>query len=305
MRQAVAAMAAVAALVAGCGEDEPSRPEPKAAPLTIALDFVPNAVHAPIYAARRGGAPLRIRVPSGSTDSLKLLLARRADYSVVDIHDLGLALERGERLTAVAALVQQPLAAVIAQRRVRRPRDLEGRRVGVTGLPSDDAVLRAVVEHDGGDFERVRRVTIGFSAVPALTARRVDAATAFWNAEGVALRLTGIRTREFRVGDYGAPPYPELVLVRRAEDGARDADLVGWLRDGTRTALAEPSAVLREIAEVSEADPKLVQAQFDAVRPALSPPVRLDRGAIEAWARFDVEFGILERPPDLESAFAF
>ena len=305
MRLAVAAAVAVAALVAGCGEDEPSRPEPKAAPLTIALDFVPNAVHAAIYEARRAGAPLRIRVPSGSTDSLKLLLARRADYAVVDIHDFGLALQKGEQLTAVAALVQQPLAAVITQRGVRRPRDLEGRRVGVTGLPSDDAVLRAVVEHDGGDFERVRRVTIGFSAVPALTARRVDAATAFWNAEGVALRFTGVRTREFRVADNGAPPYPELVVVRRAAEGGRDAALVRWLEDGTRSVLAEPSAVLSEIAEASQADPRLVQAQFEAVRPALSPPVRLNREVIEAWARFDVEFGILERAPDLESAFAF
>src|SRR5918999_906063 len=70
---------------------------------------------------------------------------------------------------------------------VRRPRDLEGRRVGVTGLPSDDAVLRAVVEDDGGDFERVERVTIGFSAVPSLIAGGVDAVVSFWNAEGVAL----------------------------------------------------------------------------------------------------------------------
>ena len=45
----------------------------------------------------------------------------------------------------------------------------------MTGLPSDDAVLRAVVEHDGGHFERLRRVAIGFSAVPSLIAGRVDA----------------------------------------------------------------------------------------------------------------------------------
>src|ERR687895_733991 len=119
---------------------------------------------------------LRVRVPSASTDSLKLLAAGRADVSVVDIHDLGLAREEGGDLVGVGALVQRPLAAVIARRdAVRRPRDLEGRRVGVTGLPSDDAVLRAVVEADGGDFDRVERVTIGFLEVPSLIAGKVDA----------------------------------------------------------------------------------------------------------------------------------
>ena len=135
---------------------------------TIALDFQPNAVHAGIYASG-----LRIRAPAASTDSLKLLAAGRTDMSVVDIHDLGLAREAGSDVVGVGALVQRPLAAVIARRgEVRRPRDLEGRRVGVTGLPSDEAVLRAVVEHDGGDYDRVKKVTIGFSAVPSLIAGR-------------------------------------------------------------------------------------------------------------------------------------
>ena len=119
-------------------------------PGTIALDFQPNAVHAGIYAT-----DLKIRVPAASTDSLKLLAASRADMSVVDIHDLGLAREAGSDVVGVGALVQRPLAAVIARAGdIRRPRDLEGKRVGVTGLPSDEAVLRAVVENDGGDYDK-------------------------------------------------------------------------------------------------------------------------------------------------------
>ena len=122
----------------------------------------------------------------------------------------------------VGAIVQRPLAAVIARAGIRRPRDLEGKRVGVTGLPSDEAVLRAVVEADGGDYAKVRRRTIGFSAVPTLLARRVDAVVTFWNAEGVALRERGVRTREFRVDEFGAPRYPELVLATTEETLRRD-----------------------------------------------------------------------------------
>ena len=110
--------------------------------------------------------------------------------------------------------------------------------MGVTGLPSDDAVLRAVVEDDGGDFDRVKRVTIGFSAVPSLIAGRVDAVVAFWNAEGVALRQRGLRTREFRVDEHGAPPYPELVLVTKREE-----------LDRMREQLSSTGAELRRVRE--------------------------------------------------------
>jgi putative hydroxymethylpyrimidine transport system substrate-binding protein len=304
----VLVLVAVAVVSAGCGDDGPRTER-----VTLALDFQPNPAHAGIYATLRedldaqAGVDLEVRVPSSSSDSLKLLAAGRADLSVVDIHDLGLARERGEDLVAVGALVQRPLAAVIARPEIRRPRDLEGRRVGVTGLPSDDAVLRAVVENDGGDFRRVRRVTIGFSAVPSLIAGRVDAVVAFWNAEGVALRERGVRTREFRVEEHGAPRYPELVLVtereklRRMREGV--ARVVDALAHGTRAALADSDATVEDLVQASGADEPLVRAQFDAVAPALRPPMRFDREALRAWARFDVRFGILERRPDVDATF--
>src|SRR3546814_16612381 len=59
---------------------------------------------------------------------------------------------------------------------IQRPRDLEGERVGVSGLPSDPAFLRAIVEGDGGDPKRIRQVTIGFAGVANLIEGKADAA---------------------------------------------------------------------------------------------------------------------------------
>jgi putative hydroxymethylpyrimidine transport system substrate-binding protein len=311
MRSAIAAIATLAALaLAACGDGDSGAPRH----VTLALDFMPNAVHAGVYtAAEQGldfdhGVELEIRAPSGSTDSLKLLEAGRADIAIADIHDLGLARERGADLVGVGAIVQRPLAAVIAHG-VGRPRELEGRRVGVTGLPSDDAVLRAVVEHDGGHVGRVRKLTIGFAAVPSLASGRVAAVTAFWNAEGVALRRRGVETREFRVDDYGAPRYPELVLVvtRKTLEERRDVvqRTLAAIAAGTEHAVEDPAGAAARIARASDTPKGLVGAQLAAVTPALLPAVRLDRGALEAWARFDARFGILKRRPDVERAFAF
>jgi putative hydroxymethylpyrimidine transport system substrate-binding protein len=283
--------------------------------VTLALDFTPNAVHAPIYAAvRKGydrdhGIRLRIRPPGSAPDALKLLAGGRADVAVLDIHDLGLARERGRDFVGVGALVQRPLAAIIARRTVRRPRDLEGRRVGVSGLPSDPAVLRAVMEDDGGDARRARLVTIGFSAVPSLIARRVDAVPAFWNAEGVVLRRRRVPIREFRVDDYGAPRYPEVVIFttrdilerRRATIRA----VVESVRDGVRDVLRHPEPAVRNIARAGNSDEGLVRAQLRAVSPALRPPLVLRRRALEDWASWDARFGILKRKPDINRAFDF
>jgi putative hydroxymethylpyrimidine transport system substrate-binding protein len=313
-RPLLALLTLVALLAAGCGGDASGAGgAPK---VVLALDFTPNAVHAPIYEAIEGrrdrahGIRLEVQVPGGGPDAVKLVASGKVDLGVLDIHDLALARERGVDLVGIGALVRRPLAALIAQPEIRRPRDLEGHRVGVSGLPSDPAFLAAVLEHDGGDPRRVRQVTIGFNAVGALLARKVAAVPAFWNAEGVALQQRGLAVREFRIDDYGAPRYPEVVLMtaRRTLERHRDrlVRALAALEDGRRATDAHPAAAARLIARVSGTrDPALVRAQLDAVEGAFAPGLRLDRAVLERWAAFDARIGIVERPPDVARAFDF
>lgn len=305
--------AAFAAVLAGCGGSaKPGSPTP----VSLALDFTPNAAHAPIYAAvrtgadRRHGIKLRIVGPGTSNpDSLKLVTSGRVDVGVLDIHDLGLAAERGADVVAIAPLVQRPLAAVIARAYVKRPRDLAGKTVGVTGLPSDVAVLNAVVSGDGGDFSAVKQHTIGFAAVAQMVAGNVDAVTAFWNDEGVVLRQRGVKINDFRVDRYGAPPYPEVVLFAKRSTVQKRAkqlrELIAALRDGVASVHADPSAAVKQIANASDSDTALVQAQMNAVDPLFDPPLRFNRSVLADWAKWDARFGILPRRPNVARLFDF
>jgi NitT/TauT family transport system substrate-binding protein/putative hydroxymethylpyrimidine transport system substrate-binding protein len=312
----VAALLAAASLLAGLAGCGGSGAEP-GAPVgaTLVLDFTPNAVHSGIYAAQREGfyrdegVDLTIRQPGESTDAPKLLAAGRADFAILDIHDLGIARERGLDVVGTMPLVQRPLAAVIARggRGIARPRDLEGRTAGVTGLPSDEAVVDSEVSADGGNPAEVRRVTIGFNAISSLAAGKVDAATGFWNAEGVALRQQGVPIRIFKVDEYGAPPYPELILVAAAETAAQNPDLVRSLLAATRrgyelTARRPGQALDDLLAAVPSLDRPEQRAQLDALLPDLRPRP-FDPAVLRAWARWDLEHGLLERPLDVPAAF--
>jgi NitT/TauT family transport system substrate-binding protein/putative hydroxymethylpyrimidine transport system substrate-binding protein len=310
---ALLAAALLAAGAAGCGGGgaEPGAPDGA----TLVLDFTPNAVHSGIYAAKQegfyrdAGIDLTIREPGESSDAPKLLEAGRTDFAILDIHDLGIAREHGLDLVGVMPIVQRPLASVIARADgpVHRPRDLDGHTVGVTGLPSDEAVVDSEVSADGGDPAGVDRVTIGFNAVSSLAAAKVDAATGFWNAEGVALREEGVPISIFKVDEYGAPPYPELILTTSRKTLSEDPELVdavvGATEDGYGMVAAHPNQGLDALtASVKGLDRTEQAAQLHALLPDLKP-APFDPSVLHAWARWDLEHGLLSRPLDVERDF--
>jgi putative hydroxymethylpyrimidine transport system substrate-binding protein len=317
MRSVVIGLLVAAAVIpAGCGVGSSSVPQDQ--DTTLVLDFTPNAIHAGIYSAiaRRfdqgEGINLHVVAPSASTDSVKLLTSGRADFAILDIHDLAIARERHQDIVGIMAIVERPLASVIASRTVASPRELEGKTVGITGVPSDTAVLRSVVAGAGGDPRKVRKIAIGFNAVPALLAHRVAAATAFWNDEGVTLMRRSAGFRVFRVDAFGAPPYPELVLCATRTTLTRDPGLaravVRTLVRGYGVTLTDPEGSAADLeSHVPGLDPSLVAAQLAAENDAFvaSDGVygELTLGALRAWARWEAKFGVVKQAPNVLQAF--
>jgi putative hydroxymethylpyrimidine transport system substrate-binding protein len=309
---------AVAAALAGCASS-PSASGQATRDASLVLDFTPNAIHSGIYAAIARGyltavhVHLRVIVPSASTDAISLLEAGRVNFAILDIHDLAIARARGAHIEGVMAIEQRPLAAVIAQASIRTPRQLQGRTVGVTGDPSDLAVLRSVVSGAGGDPRLVHTITIGYDAVPALLAGRVAAATAFWNDEGVELAHERPGAfHSFLVQSFGAPSYPELVLCASSTEIHTDPALVravvGALVRGYRFTIAHPAAAEADLeSAVSGLNPREVSWQLHAELSAFRGPDgqvgELDMPVLRRWAVWEARFGIVSRPPDVLRMF--
>lgn len=320
IRRLLLALAGALLLVvpAGCGAAGDASPNAEA---SLLLDFTPNAIHAGIYLAldrdfsSGDGVDLDVRAPvASSAEAIAALRANKVDFAVLDLHDLALADQNGQDLVGVMALVQQPLASVVAQPSVARPRDLEGRRVGVSGLPSDQAVLRSIVRGDGGDPSKVRTTDVGFRAVQALLSRKVAGATAFWNAEGDVLRARRPGTKVFKLDDFGAPSYPELVLAVTRSTLQERAPLVqavvSALIRGYRESIIDPETSVTALVDATDGLKRPeVQRQLDALLPLFQAPDgtigTFDRAGLEKWARWERSSGIVDQTPDVADMFAF
>lgn len=263
-------LCALAVALCGCGSSK-HLARPAASHLrkvTLILDFTPNAVHAGIYRAlaegyyRRAGIQLQVVQPTSTQETLKLIDAGRAQFGLADGSDLAGLIDHGGDAQAVMAVVQRPLGGLIAlaSEHLRSPAQLQGRSVGITGVPSDTAVLDTELRHASGDPARVRVVNVGFNGAQALAAGRIAAFTGFIPDDGVGLQVSGHPITAFALDANGGPPYPGLVAftTRRliASDPALVRAFVAATVHGYQDTIRDPSASLRDLLAANPSLPR-------------------------------------------------
>jgi putative hydroxymethylpyrimidine transport system substrate-binding protein len=308
---------AAATMAVGCGGSSgDSGDSPRTA--TLVLDFTPNPVHVGIYTAlarhfdTAAGVHLHVIAPSASTDSIRLLETGRVNFAILDIHDLAIARERGEDVVGILPIVERPLASVIAAPAVTSPRALIGKAVGISGAPSDTAVLDSIVAGAGGQPKQLKTITIGFNAVSDLLAGKVAGATAFWNDEGVTLNRQRPGFHVFRVENYGAPSYPELMVCATAKSLKANPGLargvVRALVRGYDLALSRPAVGQRALeSQVPGLSHALDTAELAGLGGAFRGPEGhfgvLDAALLRRWSAWEARFGIVKSPPDVAATF--
>jgi NitT/TauT family transport system substrate-binding protein/putative hydroxymethylpyrimidine transport system substrate-binding protein len=258
------------------------------------------------YRAR--GIDLRVVAPGATQDPLSLVEAGRAQFGLADGSDVANAIDHGGEAQAVMAIAQRPLGGLITLRAegLRSPAQLQGRNVGITGVPSDRAVLDTEVRAAGGDPRRVHVVNVGFNGAQALLAGRIAAFTGFVPADGVQLAVAGHPITPFRLDEYGGPGYPGLVAFANRRLIASDPALVGAFvaatTQGYEDTLHDPG---RSTAELLRANPSLegrfTRASLAAYLPLFNEGGRVPVGTlravrIEALSTWMLRGGLLHAP---------
>jgi putative hydroxymethylpyrimidine transport system substrate-binding protein len=301
VRLAVAAAAALAVALSGCGGSSGAGGRDR---VDLLLDFFPNADHAGIYAAKadglfdRRGLDVRIRVPSDPSAPLKLLAAGKADLAVSYEPEVLRARDKGLPVVAVAALVRVPLTSIVSLPRagIHSPADLRGKTVGTAGIDYQSAYLQAVAPAG------VRERNVGFDLVPALLSGKVDAVLgAYWNYEAVQLRQKHRDPQVIRIEQAGVPTYDELVIVANQRDVRDHPDRIrkflAALSGGTSELDRQPGDAL--LKANPDLDPKLQRAAVRVTLPYFKPAGGhpygyMDPGAWRSFTTFMHSHGLLK-----------
>lgn len=288
-KRLIAVLVASFALVAGlaaCGGDDDSDSGSSAdggtTDATLVLDFIPGAVHAGIYEAQTAGyyedngIKLRIIEPTSTADTLKLIDAGKADFGMADGLDLANQIEEGREAKGIMAVSQRPPGGIItlAKDNIESPAGLAGKTIGVTGVPSDNAILDTVMADAGSSSDDAKVVTIGFNGVQALESGKVQGFTGFIPADGVQIEADGYPTKSFPLDENGGPSYPGLVVFSTESKIADDPDLMKAFVEATikgyQDALDDPAKAIDDlIAQTQGIDKDLATKSFEAWEPLM------------------------------------
>jgi len=295
MRRRSAALALVAAAAAAVAAGSLALAGSSPQKLTLTLDWTPNPDHVGLYEARdtglfaKAGLDVTIRAPSDPTAPLKLVAAGRSDLAVSYEQELFFAAAKKLPVEAVAAIVPQPLNSFMSiEPQVKSLRDLRGRTVGITGVPSDDATLKTA-----GLLGKVKVVDLGYNLLPALLAHRVDAVLGVYrNVEGVQLQLRGLHPTIIPVDRAGVPSYDELVLVasktrlRTAAYRSEVRRFVSAFVAGTIDARRRPAQALAIMKKVTASDPKFLARAVPATLSLLAGRHGVGCLSVSRWQQF-------------------
>lgn len=248
----------------------------------ILLDWTPNTDHAGLYAAvaqgyfRKAGIAAHIAVPSSATNALEEVATGKVDFAVSYEPDVLLARAQGIPVVSVMALVDRPLNTImsLASSHITSARDLRGKSIGITGVPSDHAVVSAVLQYAHIPPSDVKVVTVGYNLLPALLHHDVAAVEGvYWTWEAVELRQQGYKVNVLHLESIGVPTYDELVLVTSDHLAQSDPALVRRtvqaIQAGYAFAYAHPvQAGTDLLKETSGLSPRLVRASLRLLAPA-------------------------------------
>jgi putative hydroxymethylpyrimidine transport system substrate-binding protein len=300
---------AVALALWGCGAGA----LPRTTKATLILDFTPNAVHAGIFRALADGdyarenISLSVVAPSATEEPLALVAAGRAQFGLADGSDVAGAVARGAGDLAVMAVVQRPLGGLIAlaSSHLSSPAQLQGRAVGITGVPSDLAVLDTEVRAAGGDPAKVRVVNVGFNGAAGLLAGRLTAFTGFVPDDGVGLQASGHPITAFWLDRRGGPSYPGLVaFTTRAFAASHPAVVRGFVAAtvlGYEATLRSPSRSLSDLLRLNPGLPRaLAAASLRACLPLFTAPSvpfgTLRPARVAELSKWMLSYGLIPAP---------
>ena len=182
-------------ILAGCGGRDKNH-------IRVVLDWTPNTNHTGLYVAMEKGwfarEGLKVEIIQPPEDGGLLLIGSGGAEFGFDFQEtMGPAIAKDRDalpVIAVAAVISHNTSGIMSLKKnnITRPADLVERRFASWETPLYTAIMKDIVENDGGNFKTVRMIpnfaTDAFSALET----DIDAIWVYYAWDGIAAEVNGI-----------------------------------------------------------------------------------------------------------------
>ena len=289
------AAACILTVFAGCTKDEKDPGAQAKTKLTVVLDWTPNTNHTGLYVAQKNGYfadnGLEVTIEQPPEDGAEALVASgKAQFGVSFQETVASALTADSPLpvTAVAALIQHNTSGIISLKKnnITSPKDMAGHSYASWNTPIEKAILKDVIEKDGGDFSKVKMIYNSATDVVTALQTNIDTVWIYYAWDGIATEVKGLETNYFAFKDINPALdfYTPLLIANDSflkEHPDQAKAFLKAARLGYEYSIEHPeeaAAILCEYApetdkEIAVASQKYLASQYKA--------------EVERWGEFD------------------
>lgn len=238
--------------------------------VTFVLDWTPNTNHTGVYVAQAKGyfeeAGLKVNIIQPPEDGATMLVAGGGAQFGVDFQDTitpAFATADPLPVTAVAAIIQHNTSGLISLKEngIDSPKKMEGFTYATWEMETEQAILKYVMEQDGGDFSKLNMIPSTVADVVTALQTDVDLVWIYYAWDGVATQLKGLETNYINFADLdeALDYYSPIIIANNdylAENPQEAKAFLQAVKKGYEYAIENP----QEAADIlCEAAPELDQ----------------------------------------------
>lgn len=290
--------------------------------VTVILDWVPNTNHTGLYVAKNlgyyeeEGLDVEIIQPveGGSAD---LIASGQGEFGISYQEQLTFARTSKNPLPikAIGAVIQHNTSgfAALVDKNIKSPKDFEDRIYGGWGSPMEIAILKAVMENDGGDFEKIEVTDIGAVDFFQASEDHIDFAWIYYGWDGVKAEITDKNIDFIKLQDYDSSLdfYTPIIIANEeylANNGETAKKFMAASSKGYEYAISNPEeaveALLKDAPEIDKelaiASQKYLAGEYKAEKEKWG---YMEESIWENFATWLYDRELLENKLDAKEAF--
>ena len=172
--------------------------------------------------------------PATPADGVKLAASGGVQIATAHSTEVLTARSRGLPVVSIATNHQYGTAGIMMPGTdVTNLKELEGKTLGVTGIPFNKVMLEYSLKKSGVDVSKVNIVTVGFAPMPLLLSKRIDglgdaitwSEPAMYNSQVKKPAADKSTYKYFAFYENGVPRYYTFGVVANEEAVAKNPDL--------------------------------------------------------------------------------